>query len=294
MRYSLCVTFDAIYDRLARLERYGGTRWGPDALFHAGLETRKSGDRYFWDGLKRGTPGHRPLCRLPGNARRRGRLRRRMGRNRADAGDGIPGDRAVGAPVLPTRAGRRALDVLLGGDPASICRRASGRATRGVCRKLSGSPGESFACPRLGVVRRRISRPVRRRAGPVLALDGSTSATSRESSMEVRAATPLEEGRPCVRAAPSPPTRRCIGSRSTARDESEPVLPPFQIADGRLACKILAGNSPRRSPPDGCAHTDETLTTVADATGFADANHLCKAFKRRFHTSPGAFRRQLR
>lgn len=34
------------------------------------------------------------------------------------------------------------------------------------------------------------------------------------------------------------------------------------------------------------------LKSIADETGFADANHLCKAFRRAFHISPGQYRRQ--
>ncbi len=39
--------------------------------------------------------------------------------------------------------------------------------------------------------------------------------------------------------------------------------------------------------------TDHTLAMIAAATGFADANHLCKVFRRHYHLSPGAFRRQM-
>jgi len=38
----------------------------------------------------------------------------------------------------------------------------------------------------------------------------------------------------------------------------------------------------------------DTLAVIARETGFADANHLCKTFRRYYHLSPGAFRRQLR
>jgi AraC-like DNA-binding protein len=34
------------------------------------------------------------------------------------------------------------------------------------------------------------------------------------------------------------------------------------------------------------------LKEISAATGFADANHFCKAFRRRYHLSPGAYRRQ--
>ncbi len=40
--------------------------------------------------------------------------------------------------------------------------------------------------------------------------------------------------------------------------------------------------------------TNQTLAEIARGAGLADANHLCKVFRRKFHTSPGAFRRQMR
>jgi AraC-like DNA-binding protein len=42
-----------------------------------------------------------------------------------------------------------------------------------------------------------------------------------------------------------------------------------------------------RETPDG-------LKGIAAQTGFADANHLCKAFRRQYHMSPGVYRRQMR
>ncbi|RYG86719.1 MAG: AraC family transcriptional regulator, partial [Alphaproteobacteria bacterium] len=42
------------------------------------------------------------------------------------------------------------------------------------------------------------------------------------------------------------------------------------------------------------AETDATLDTIAAETGFADANHLCKVFRRHYHLSPGIYRKQLR
>jgi AraC-like DNA-binding protein len=37
----------------------------------------------------------------------------------------------------------------------------------------------------------------------------------------------------------------------------------------------------------------EALKAIAAETGFADANHLCKVFRREYHLSPGTYRRQL-
>ena len=41
-------------------------------------------------------------------------------------------------------------------------------------------------------------------------------------------------------------------------------------------------------------HSTLTLEEIADETGFANANHFCKVFRRHFHLSPGEFRRQMR
>ena len=40
--------------------------------------------------------------------------------------------------------------------------------------------------------------------------------------------------------------------------------------------------------------TSLPLKDIAGQTGFADANHLCKAFRRQFHMSPGGYRQQVR
>ena len=42
------------------------------------------------------------------------------------------------------------------------------------------------------------------------------------------------------------------------------------------------------------AQTDAPLADIAARTGFADANHLCRVFRRHYHISPGAYRKQLR
>jgi AraC-like DNA-binding protein len=40
-------------------------------------------------------------------------------------------------------------------------------------------------------------------------------------------------------------------------------------------------------------HTRQSLGEIAAETGFADANHLCKVFRRQLHISPGELRRQM-
>jgi AraC-like DNA-binding protein len=41
-------------------------------------------------------------------------------------------------------------------------------------------------------------------------------------------------------------------------------------------------------------HSMQTIEQIAQETGFASATHFCRVFRKRFHLSPGEFRRQLR
>lgn len=41
-------------------------------------------------------------------------------------------------------------------------------------------------------------------------------------------------------------------------------------------------------------HTDDKLQKIAAQTGYGDANHLCKVFRRYFRLSPNQFRRQMK
>lgn len=61
------------------------------------------------------------------------------------------------------------------------------------------------------------------------------------------------------------------------------ISPAFFITQVRLEEAI-----------DLLLHTNRTLAEIALATGFANANHFCKVFRRHYHLSPGAFRSQMR
>lgn len=58
---------------------------------------------------------------------------------------------------------------------------------------------------------------------------------------------------------------------------------------GRFMTQVRLESASRR-----LAETDATLDVIAAETGFADANHLCKVFRRHYHVSPGAYRKQIR
>lgn len=292
VRYSLYVTFEAIYDRLARLERYGGTRWGPDAIFHAGVESRKSGDRYFWDGLKRGMPGHRPFAVFQATLGGAGVYEDERGAISQTPGTAflalVPSAHRYYLPEKP--GGRWTFFWAVIRHPYVVDR---------LIHRRESFPA-SFHVPPESLLLARASAlcvgGFRDRFDEELALFSLLTEYERHVEGVLRGGAgrdPLEEA---VRAFALLHVHRPIDVSEVARRHG--------MSRSRFShrFKALTGESPARfllgirleEAARRLAHTDETLAAISDATGFADANHLCKAFRRRFHTSPGAFRRQLR
>jgi AraC-like DNA-binding protein len=60
------------------------------------------------------------------------------------------------------------------------------------------------------------------------------------------------------------------------------------LAPGRCLLEIRLTEVRRR-----LRETTAPLKDIAAETGFADANHLCKTFRRHYHQSPGAYRQQV-
>jgi len=89
--------------------------------------------------------------------------------------------------------------------------------------------------------------------------------------------------------------RRSFGIEEIARKQPSVTQPlqssfPGRHRPGPRGLRI--GNPPGR----GCRCLRETtapLKDIASQTGFADANHLCKAFRRRYHLTPGTYRQQV-
>jgi AraC family transcriptional regulator len=67
------------------------------------------------------------------------------------------------------------------------------------------------------------------------------------------------------------------------------------------AFKTLTGQSPAsyitqvrlEEATNSLIYTQQALEEIAQQTGFANATHFCKVFRRFFHLSPGEFRRQM-
>lgn len=60
------------------------------------------------------------------------------------------------------------------------------------------------------------------------------------------------------------------------------------LSPARFIIDIRVDQATRR-----LAETDDKLEIIARSTGFADANHMCKVFRRCLHISPGEYRRQV-
>ena len=290
--YSFSVTFDAIYERLARLERYGGTRWGPDALFHAGLESRRAGDGYFWDGLKRGVPGHRPFAVFQTTLSGSGVYEDEHGAVKQTPGTAflalVPSAHRY---YLPDRPGARWTFFWAVIRHPYVVERLIARREE--------FPASLQVLPESLLLARAAALCVggfRDRFDEELALFSFLTEYERHVEGVLRggsARDPLEEA---VHAFAQLQVHRPIDVSEVARRHgmsrsrfSHRFKAATGVSPARFLLNIRLEEAARR-----LAHTDETLTAISGATGFADANHLCKAFRRRFHTSPGAFRRQLR
>ena len=74
-------------------------------------------------------------------------------------------------------------------------------------------------------------------------------------------------------------SRSAYAHRFAARTGLSPARYIAQLRLDQVRRSLLEGN--------------ETLAEVAEKNGFANANHLCKVFRRHFHQSPGQYRRQM-
>ena len=286
------MTFDAIYERLARLERCGGTRWGPDALFHAGLESRKDGDGYFWDGLKRGAPGQKPFAVFQATLGGAGVYEDDRGATRLEPGRAflavVPSAHRYHLPDQPGARWRFFWAVIR--HPYIVERLAARQREAGAILELAP---ESLLMARASAL---CAGGFRDRFDEELALFSLLVEYERHVEGALRggdAADPLEDA---VRAFALLNLGRPVDVSEVARRHGmsrSRFSHRFKALTGESPARFLSGirleEAARR-----LAHDDETLNRIALATGFADANHLCKAFRRRFHTTPGAFRRQLR
>jgi AraC-like DNA-binding protein len=283
------VSFAQLRERLERLERFGGTRWAPDAFYHAGAETRTTGESYYWDGLKRGAPGGQTFAVFQVTLDGRGIYEDERGPVEQTAGGAflalIPGAHRYYLPDGPGGSWSFFWAVIR--HPYIVERLARQHQVAGATRTLSA---ESLLLLRAAALCEGGFRDHFEEEGALFAF---LLEYERHQWLAGRGQTRLEDE---VRTYVLENLHRPVDVSELARH--------FSMSRSRFShhFRDLTGATPARFLLDlrldiaarHLTHTDETLAHIARQTGFADANHLCKAFRRRFHVSPGAFRRQLR
>jgi AraC-like DNA-binding protein len=283
------VSFASLRDRLQRLERFGGTRWGPDALYHAGTETRRYGDNYHWDGLRRGAPGGQPFAVFQVTLTGRGVYEDENGPVEQREGAAflalVPSAHRYYLPETPGVSWSFFWAIIR--HPYIVERLAAQRREFGATRTLAA---ESLLVARAAAL---CEGGFRDRFEEESTLFSFLLEYERHTHLAGRGQTRLEDE---VRAYATENLHRPVDVSELARR--------FSMSRSRFSHRFraLTGATPARfllevrleAAARHLAHSDDTLAAIALKTGFADANHLCKAFRRRFHMSPGTFRRQLR
>jgi len=285
------VSLEGIFETLKRAGRLGGRIVSPDAWYHAGMEERLPGDGYSYDGLKRPVDPARPFV-----------------------------------VFQVTLSGWGCLE-----ENGEVYRLEPGKAFLAVVpsehRYFIPDEAESWIffwlIIRHGYVARRLIER-HRETGSVLTLSGESLLLARASALcsggfrdrfaeEQELFSFLTEyDRHAYAIARGTPEREVLEEavRRYALDRLDRPVDVTEVARthgmsrSRFShrFKLLVGESPARfltglrleEAARLLSQTDDTLQTIAVATGFADANHLVKVFRRRYHTTPGAFRRQLR
>jgi AraC-like DNA-binding protein len=284
-----------LFDRLEKIAPLSETSFAPDLSIQVGLETKTDPAEYVWDGLKRGgDPAHPYIVfqyTLAG-----------VGRYTAEAitHQVTPG-LAFAAVVpsahvyfLPPAAPSWTFFFLVIRHPYAVRRLSSTQATIGplltlaendplLARAVTLFEGIATALFRDSWALEsalfdfvfEYERFAQRRLYPQ---------AEREALLDsVRAHVRARLGHP-VDVAELAALHSMSRSHFSHRFKAATGLPP-----ARWIRQVQLEEATRRLLDSG-----HKLETIAQETGFANANHLCKVFRRHFHLSPGEFRRQMR
>lgn len=282
-----------LLEQLQRLTPRGEMAWTPDLSVSVGLETRTQAEPYFWDGRRRGGDPARPFLLFQYTL----------------AGSGIyteagtvhtiaPGS-AFTAVVpsahvytLPAQSPAWTFFFLILRHPYAVQRLTQARQRIGPVLALTPSDLLLARAVSLfeGVAARSFHDSWAAEAALFEFLFEYERLTQRRLYPQAERESMLEEVRRFVLthreadvtalAAQSGQSRSHFSHRFKAVTGLPPAQWVRQIQLEEATRQLLA--------------TDHKLEAVAQASGFADANHLCKAFRRRYHLSPGEFRRQMR
>jgi AraC-like DNA-binding protein len=267
----------------------------PDAPYYGFIETRTAADRYFWDGMRRGADPARPFVVFQVTLRGEGRYEQ--------DGTAHPiGPGRAFAAVVPTPhryylpAGLeewRFFWVLI--RHPYIVRRIAERQRAGASAVLDVTPDAPLLARAVTLLEGTFPDAFAQE----LALFAFLTEYDRHLHRAAREAAPDDDGERLLEE-----VRRFVRERLDRPADVTELAARHGMSRTRFShhFRETTGLSPARfmarvrleEAARSLALTDDPLHTIAAATGFADANHLCKAFRRHFRTSPGAFRRQMR
>ncbi|MDR3709703.1 MAG: AraC family transcriptional regulator [Capsulimonadaceae bacterium] len=267
----------------------------PGNVIHAGLETRTAADRYDWHGLKRGGDPSRPSVLFQHTLSGRGEYREGSGAPvRVAPGMAfcaiIPSDHRYRLPTgWPPWTFRWAIV----SHPYVVARIVELRKSLPAAITLDGDGGALAG---------RLAR----------LLDGAHGLLRDEIAVEQAIFDFLFEYERAALAILHPAedrerllswVRERIISNLQRRCDVEELAAGQSMSRSHFAhhFKTVTGQSPAHyitivrleEAIALMAAADQTLEAVAARTGFANANHLCKVFRRHFHMSPGQYRREI-
>ncbi|WP_309714443.1 AraC family transcriptional regulator [Armatimonas sp.] len=284
------MSLDRIEEQLQQTRRLGGQQFSPDAWYHAGLEERVQGDGYFWDGLQRARSAPQLVFQVT--------LSGWGAYEEAGVVQKIEPGKAFLALVpsphryyLPPDAPHWRFFWLVIRHAYIVQRLSEQHQTMGAV--LSLSP-ESRLLAQAATL---CAGGFRDRFAEELALFSFLTEYERHADHTLTQSTPgrevLEES-----------VRRYVRENLERPVDISELARHFGLSRTRFTHHFTQriGEPPARyltglrleEVAQRLVTTDDTLQVIALATGFADANHLVKVFRRRYHTTPGAFRKQLR
>lgn len=283
----------AVRRQAERLARQGATAAADPSLL-AGVETRDDPRQYDWDGRRRGGRADRPFFVFQYTLDGWGIYEDDAGARRVLPGHAftavIPGDHRY---FLPADAPSWTFAFILIHHPYIVQRVQD--AARSLGPVMAIAPSSPLVIQMLRLMEIAKSRE-------------SVDPLTREQAMfdflfayerQVRQQLHPQRQRQALLEA----TRNWVLQRINKPIEVDALASGYQMSRSHFShhFKAVTGLSPARfittvrleQAMRRLANPDLKLQRIARECGFADANHFCKVFRRHYHMSPGAFRRQI-